>query len=185
MTEEIRTVLETGKTLKAEIWLLATRWNGSAMVDPSAAGQDTAAWKAGLVACTEKQTATDGDGMSVYTADYPGALTQNAVYEVIFVEGADPEPTAIPVAFQHNPTEYDAVLAMLDDARPEPGQGAPAVNPDAMTKLDYLFKAWRNKSTQTATEYDLYANDGSTVDQKATVSDVAGTATKGKVITGL
>lgn len=78
----------------------------------------------------------------------------------------------------------DAILAMLDDARAEPGQGAPAVNPDAMTKLDYLYKAWRNKATQTASAYSLYADDGTTVDQAATISDDATTATKGEIGTG-
>ena len=73
---------------------------------------------------------------------------------------------------------------MLDDARAEPGQGAPAVNPDAMTKLDYLYKAWRNKATQTASAYSLYADDGTTVDQAATISDDATTATKGEIGTG-
>ena len=81
-------------------------------------------------------------------------------------------------------TVVDAILAMLDGARAEPGQGAPAVNPDAMTKLDYLYKAWRNKATQTATTYSLYDDAGTTVDQKATVSDDATTATKGEVATG-
>ena len=78
----------------------------------------------------------------------------------------------------------DAILAMLDGARTEPGQGAPAVNPDAMTKLDYLYKAWRNKSTQTASEHGLYNDAGDTVDQKATISDDGTTATKGEVISG-
>lgn len=78
----------------------------------------------------------------------------------------------------------DAILAMLDNARAEPSQGAPPVNPDAMTKLDYLFKAWRNKSDQDASTYQLYADDASTVDQKATVSEAAGTVTKGEVGTG-
>src|SRR3972149_322220 len=48
-------------------------------------------------------------------------------------------------------TEVAAILALLDDARGEPAQGAPPVNPDMATKLDYLYKAWRNHSTQTAT----------------------------------
>jgi hypothetical protein len=48
----------------------------------------------------------------------------------------------------------DAVLAMLDDARAEPAQGNPPANPDAMTKLDYLYKAWRNKKTETRRSRD-------------------------------
>ena len=78
----------------------------------------------------------------------------------------------------------DSVLSLLDDARSEPGQGAPPVNPDAMTKLDYIYKAWRNKKTQTATTFSLFDDAGTTVDHKATVSDDGTTATIGEVATG-
>jgi hypothetical protein len=78
----------------------------------------------------------------------------------------------------------DSVLSLLDDARSEPGQGAPPVNPDAMTKLDYLYKAWRNKKTQTATTFSLFDDAGTTVDHKSTVSDDGTTATIGEVETG-
>lgn len=78
----------------------------------------------------------------------------------------------------------DTILSLLDDARGEPGQGAPPVNPDLPTKIDYLYKAWRNKVTETATQYSLYADDASTVDQKATVSDDGTTYTKGEIATG-
>jgi hypothetical protein len=83
-----------------------------------------------------------------------------------------------------NGADIPAILAMLDDPRTEPGQGAPAVNPDAMTKLDYIYKAWRNKTEQTATTLSLYDDAGTTVDQKATVSDDATTATKGEIGAG-
>ena len=81
-------------------------------------------------------------------------------------------------------TDLDSLISLLDDARGEPGQGAPPVNPDTVTKIYYLYKAWRNKATQTATEYKLYDDDGTTVDQKATVSDDTTTATTGEVGTG-
>ena len=51
-------------------------------------------------------------------------------------------------------------------------------------KIGYLYKAWRNKSDQTATLQQLYADDAATVDQKATVSDDATTFTKGEMGTG-
>lgn len=76
------------------------------------------------------------------------------------------------------------VLSMLDDARAEPAQGTPPVNPDSMTKLDYLYKAWRNKSIQTATLLSLYADNGTTVDQKSIISDAAGVTTRGEMATG-
>jgi len=81
-------------------------------------------------------------------------------------------------------TVADAIQALLDNTRAEPGQGAPAVNPDAMTKIDYLYKAWRNKTTQTATLLTVFADDGTTEDHKSTVSDDGTTATKGEIVTG-
>jgi hypothetical protein len=78
----------------------------------------------------------------------------------------------------------NSVLAMLDDPRAEPGQGAPAVNADAMTKLDYLYKAWRNRSTLTSSEYKLYADNATTVDHKSAVSDDTTTYVRGEIATG-
>jgi hypothetical protein len=72
----------------------------------------------------------------------------------------------------------------LDDARTEPGQGAPPVNPDMATKVDYLYKAWRNKKDNDGTETKLYADDGSTVDHKQATSEAAGTVTAGEWATG-
>lgn len=81
-------------------------------------------------------------------------------------------------------TEIAAILALLDDPRTEPGQGAPPVNPDLATKIDYLYKAWRNRSTQTATEYALYADDGTTKDHEAACSDDGTTFVRSEVTTG-
>jgi len=78
----------------------------------------------------------------------------------------------------------DSILAALDDPRGEPGAGAPPVNPDAMTKLDYLYKAWRNKKEQTSSAFSLYDDAGTTVDHQATVSDDGTTATFGEVGAG-
>jgi hypothetical protein len=81
-------------------------------------------------------------------------------------------------------TEVAAILALLDDARTEPGQGNPPVNPDMATKVDYLYKSWRNKKDNQGTETKLYADDGSTVDQKQTTAESGGTVTIGEWITG-
>lgn len=78
----------------------------------------------------------------------------------------------------------DSILAALDDPRGEPAAGAPPVNPDAMTKLDYLYKAWRNKKEQTSSAFSLYDDAGTTVDHRATVSDDGTTATFGEVGAG-
>ena len=75
----------------------------------------------------------------------------------------------------------DAVLAMIDDARGEPAAGAPPVNPDLATKIDYLYKWTRNKKDNNGTTTNFYADDGSTVDHTQAVSSAAGTVTKGEI----
>lgn len=78
----------------------------------------------------------------------------------------------------------EVVDALNVDTYAEPGQGAPAATATLAAKLNYVYKAWRNKLTQTATTYSLYADDTTTVDQKATVSDDGTTFTKGEIATG-
>jgi hypothetical protein len=74
--------------------------------------------------------------------------------------------------------------ALATDTYAEPGQGAPAATASLAAKINYLYKAWRNKKTQTATTHSLFADDGTTVDQKSTVSDDGTTATRGEMVTG-
>jgi hypothetical protein len=78
----------------------------------------------------------------------------------------------------------EVVDALSVDTYAEPGQGAPAANASIAAKINYLFKAWRNKKTQTSTTFSLFADDTTTVDQKATVSDDGTTFTSGEVATG-
>ena len=66
----------------------------------------------------------------------------------------------------------------------EVGQGNPPSTTTAGTRLRYLYKAWRNRTTQTSSEYALYADDGSTKDQEAVVSDDGTTFERGEVSTG-
>lgn len=70
------------------------------------------------------------------------------------------------------------------DTYAEPGQEAPAATNTLVKKIGYLYKAWRNKKDQTATTQKLYADDASTVDQKATVSDDGTTFVSGEIGTG-
>lgn len=76
------------------------------------------------------------------------------------------------------------VAAVATDTYAEPGQEAPAATNTLAVKIGYLFKAWRNKKTQTSTAFKLYADDGTTVDQKSTQSDDATTFTDGEVGSG-
>lgn len=85
-----------------------------------------------------------------------------------------------------SPEEVNAeVVDVLNtDTFAEPGQGAPGATISLAQKIGYLYKAWRNKSTQTSTTYSLFNDDTTTVDHKATVSDDGTTATKGETTTG-
>lgn len=73
------------------------------------------------------------------------------------------------------------VDALATDTYTQPGSGAPAATEDLASMIAYLYKSWRNRSTQTATTYTLYNDDGSTAEQSATVSDDATTFVKGEV----
>jgi hypothetical protein len=77
------------------------------------------------------------------------------------------------------------VLDVLQtDTFAEPGQGDPSATTSLINKIGYLFKSWRNKMTNDGTDVKLYADDGTTVDQKASVTEVGGTVTRGKFGTG-
>lgn len=78
----------------------------------------------------------------------------------------------------------EVVDALSTDTYAEPGQGAPGATIALSAKIGYLFKAWRNRTTQTASEYALYADDGTTKDHEAAVSDDGTTLDRGEVATG-
>ena len=78
----------------------------------------------------------------------------------------------------------EAVDALATDTYAQLGQGAPPATLSIADMLRYIFKAWRNKTTQTATQYSLYNDDAATVDQKATFADDGTTATRGEIATG-
>jgi len=78
----------------------------------------------------------------------------------------------------------EVVDALATDTYAEPGQGAPAATTTLAAKLGYLYKAWRNRQTQTATEYALYADDTTTKDQEAVVSDDGSVFERGEISTG-
>lgn len=78
----------------------------------------------------------------------------------------------------------EVVDVIRTDALGEPTQGNPGATISLADKVNYLYKAWRNKSTTTATQYSLYNDAGSTIDHKATLSDDGTTATVDEVVTG-
>ena len=79
-------------------------------------------------------------------------------------------------------TEVDTALATTTYA--EPGQGAPAATASLKDKIGYLYKSWRNKKDNDGTQTQLYADDGTTVDQKQSTTASGSTVTKGEWATG-
>ena len=77
------------------------------------------------------------------------------------------------------------VLDVLNtDTFAEPAQGTPGATISLAAKLGFLYKAWRNKTTQTATTYSLFNDDAATVDHKSTTSDDGVTFSKTEVTSG-
>lgn len=78
----------------------------------------------------------------------------------------------------------EVVDVLKTDTVTLPGQEAPPVTPTMEEAVAWLYKVFRNKKTQNATDWKLYDDAGSTVDSKATVSADGTTATKAEVVTG-
>jgi hypothetical protein len=78
----------------------------------------------------------------------------------------------------------EMVDVIATDTYGEPPQGSPLATATLAAKVGYLYKSWRNKKEQTSTEFRVFADDGTTVDHKATVSDGSGTVTRGEVSSG-
>lgn len=70
------------------------------------------------------------------------------------------------------------------DTFAQPGQESPAATTTIMNMIRYLYKAFRNRITQTATTLSLYADNATTVDQKATVSDDGTTFDRNEIGSG-
>jgi len=74
--------------------------------------------------------------------------------------------------------------ALNVDTFAEPGQEAPPATTTLVKKLGYIYKFLRNKVTQDSTTMKVYADDGTTVDHKSTVSDTGLVFTRDEFTTG-
>lgn len=83
-------------------------------------------------------------------------------------------------------TDVNAEVAdvLKTDVITLPGQEAPPATPTFEEVLAWIYKTFRNKKTQSTTEWRLYDDAGAVVDSKATVSDAAGVTTKEEIVTG-
>ncbi len=66
-----------------------------------------------------------------------------------------------------------------------PGQVNPPLTPTHREAIGWLYKTLRNRKSQSATLWTLFADDQTTSDATAVVSDAAGTAIKQEIIAGI
>lgn len=145
---------------------------------------------------------TEVSGTGEFRGDMPGSAGQRIVVYFLIAAGVGQAPsaandirlgtvigywdaTSFPATLSAAQVNAEVVDALVTDTYAEPGQGAPAATASLAAKIGYLFKAWRNKHTQTSDTYKLFADDGTTVDQKAaSMSDDGTTFTRTEVGAG-
>jgi len=111
------------------------------------------------------------------------ALAANAVTEI-----QSGLATAAAVAALNNLSAAQVNAEVVDainvDTYAEPGVGAPPATTSLVGKVNYLYKRWRNRTTQSASLYRLYNDDGTTVGQQATTSDDTTTFDRTEIVSG-
>ena len=127
------------------------------------------------------------------TAARMGALTDwinggrlDLILDIIAADTTTDIPALIAALNNLSAAQVNAevVDALNVDTYAEIGQEAPAATQTLRKMVAYLYKSWRNRKTQTNTTRSLYADDGTTIDQKATDSDDTVTFVKGEMGTG-
>lgn len=148
----------TGKTVAITISKA-----GAAFANPSAGATTATEVSAGWYKATLSTTDTNTLGDLVVHATASGCDDTDRALEVVLAGDA---------------------YALLAGAQTEIGQGAPAATAPLVDMIRSLYKAWRNKVTQTSTTYSLFNDDTTTVDHKAVVSNDGTTFTRGEIGTG-
>lgn len=132
-----------------------------------------------------------GAGQARLASDYDGGTK---VLTVVPNWITNPDNTSVFALLPHGASDLSTqakadvnaeVLDVLNvDTFAEPGKEAPPTPTTLVKKIGYLYKFLRNKKTQTATTLSVFADDESTVDQQATISDDATTYTHGEIAAG-
>ena len=59
--------------------------------------------------------------------------------------------------------------------------GAPSATASVLDAINYLYEAWRNKTTSTSSEIAIYKDDGNTKLVESDISDDGTTFTRGEM----
>lgn len=126
--------------------------------------------------------AARNDTITAGTADWTAAEKENIRYR-LGVDGTQTAPTNTPTLPVRLDTQgksdvnAEVVDALNVDNYAEPGQLAPPSTTTLANKLSYLYKFLRNKKTNDGSTIKIYDDAGTTVDQKAAVSETSGVVT--------
>jgi hypothetical protein len=122
-----------------------------------------------------------GTGNTIPTVTNVGTVTGNVNGNV----GGNVTGSVGSLATQAKADVNAEVLDVLNvDTFAQPGQVALPATTSIRFMVAALYKGFRNRHTQTTTAYSLYNDDATTVDQKATVADAAGTFDRGEIAVG-
>jgi len=131
----------------------------------------------------------NGDNVTIIFSDVAGDEWNDLVINIqTTVQQIDSLATSSSVSSLNNLSATEVNSEVLDvltvDTFSLSGKVAPTATPTMKEALLSVYKDWRNKKEVTATEWKLYADDGVTVDQKATISDDMVTTTKEEIGSG-
>lgn len=135
----------------------------------------------GIIAASFGAGAIDATAIAanaITAAKIADAAIDNATF------AADVGSTAIATNVIGIAAEKGVVHALNVTTYAEPGIGTPGATTTLIDKIGFLYKNWRNKKLQTATQWSLLNDDGATTDQKCAVADDGTTASKNEIATG-
>lgn len=130
---------------------------------------------------------TDGGLEEIDATNMPGWYRLD-LPDAIFATGASHAGVSIIDSGANNVAqlslEYQLTDYPITGTITLPGQEAPPLAPTMGQLLGWLYKVLRNRTTQTSTAWNLLADDETTVDAKAVVSDNGTTAVIEEIVSG-
>lgn len=163
------------------------------IVDAERTEADTDYWKGSYVAitsgaCIGQVRQISGFNATTDTITVSRAFTQSIATGVTYIilrsaGGADGVIDGISAAVLAL-INAEVVDTLGTDALPAFAQGAPSPTPTIKQVLVLLNAMIRNKQTQSASQYSLYEDNGTTLAMKQAVSESAGTLTRDELETG-
>jgi hypothetical protein len=133
---------------------------------------------------TATQASVDAIELDTGTTIPATIATIDGIVDAILVDTSTTLDTKLDTLITAINTEIAELYAEMVTVRGEPAQGAAAASANLGDKIDYLYKAWRNKHTQTATLWQGYNDAGAVVDQKRTIASNGTTFTGSEIVTG-